>query len=312
MRLGIDPAPSYRHLTMDDIPESGRANEDGVSIACTVCGATNCSPLFTKESIPYYACMECTFRFSLPKHNANFENTIDQFEKSYLHYLDEGPGDVRNFEDLIGWISQFHLLDHASVLDVGCGSGKFVRHLRSQGIAAYGLEPARALYDRFLQDDPYFFNLSLEEYFEGSQREFTIITAFDVIEHTAAPNAMISEMSARLEEGGHLFISTPDSECFHARALGKYWHYYNKYHLSYWSRHTLESFAEGLGLSPRYFRHRSRYHSLGYALEYFWERVLGSRAPEFGPRGRAIYIPFNLYDVMYLCFEKRAIEKRNP
>lgn len=37
-------------------------------------------------------------------------------------------------------------LADGSIFDVGCGSGKFVRFLRSRGIEAYGVEPAEALF----------------------------------------------------------------------------------------------------------------------------------------------------------------------
>ena len=86
--------------------------------------------------------------------------------------------------------------------------------------------------------------------------------------------------------------------------MRKLWHYYNKYHLAYFSKVTLSEAAGREGLALMSFSHRSRLRSLGYALAYLLEFVLGRSAPRYPPLLDRIFVPLNLYDNMYLAFRK--------
>jgi 2-polyprenyl-3-methyl-5-hydroxy-6-metoxy-1,4-benzoquinol methylase len=290
------------HVTL---PPTTQADSAGLnSEVCALCGAASCVPIFQKEGVPFFACTSCSFRFAIPQRNANLENTIGEFETSYLQYFREAPRDKINFDKLTGWMSRFHGLEGMSLLDVGCGSGKFVRYLRRRGIEAYGIEPSQALYDHFLAKEEFFLHGPLDVFSGGAKRQFGIVTAFDVVEHVNEPLKTLSLIADLVQPGGYAFVSTPDAGCLHARAMGKRWHYYHRYHLSYWSRSTLESAAARFGLRSRYFGRRSRYQTLGYVLAYFWENILGTQAPAAFERADRLCFPVNLFDVMYLCFEK--------
>ncbi len=272
---------------------------------CPLCDAPDGEFKFEKDGAPIYACPECTFRFARPERNANLGNAFDEFESSYIQYFDEAPRDTVNFERLTAWMAQFGALDAgATVLDVGAGSGKFVRYLRRMGMDATGLEPSAALYQHYLAGDAAFRCQKLAEFSRSEGRRFSIVTAFDVIEHVDDPVETIALISELAEPGGRVFVSTPDTGSLHARVMGRHWHYYHRYHLSYWSRSTLGRTAAKFGLECRYFGRRSRYQTLGYVLAYFWEHFIGGEAPRGFRSLEGIRIPINLFDVMYLCFEK--------
>ncbi len=271
--------------------------------ACALCGSSACISLFTKDHAPFFECTACSFRFAIPDRNANLENKIEEFETSYLQYFREAPRDKINFDNLIAWMSKYCSPGGGTLLDVGCGSGKFVRYLRREGINAYGIEPSDALYRHFLSKEDCFYPGTLES-LSGGTKKFRVITAFDVIEHVNEPLRTISLIADLVEPGGWAFMSTPDAGCLHARAMGRRWHYYHRYHLSYWSRKTLETAAARHGLKCRYFGRRSRYQTLGYVMSYFWEHILERKAPSAFSRAERLYFPVNLFDVMYLAFEK--------
>ena len=125
------------------------------SPACPACDSTATRSRFVKDGIPYYDCPACTFRFSRPASNANFQSSMDGFEDAYVQYLGADAADRKNFQRTCKYIERFSPLAGASLLDVGCGSGKWVRFLREEGIDAAGLEPCGALYDQYLASEGY-------------------------------------------------------------------------------------------------------------------------------------------------------------
>jgi len=117
-----------------------------------------------------------------------------------------------------------------SYLDVGCGSGRFLKAMEQRGICRerlYGLE----LDERVVAD------LAAQGYQVRCQRVETcdsipdasidLITMFHVIEHVDDPAAVIRRLAAWLAPGGVLAIETPnidslDARLFHDRLWGGY------------------------------------------------------------------------------------------
>lgn len=273
--------------------------------ACGACGAAPARPLFHKQGIPYYACPACAFVFSRPTRNANFENAIEDYEPAYLDYLEDSAEDARNHATLLRWAEGFGALTGEAVLDVGAGSGKFVRYLRGRGIAARGLEPAAPVYARFLARDPDFSPLSIEAYAAAPERpEFRAVFACDVLEHVAEPAPFLGSIRRLLAPGGVAFVSTPDVASAFARLCGRRWHYYNRYHLSYFSRETLGALAGRHGLREVGFARLPRSKSIGYLLQYAADFVWRGGGVRVPARVRRLAVPVNLYDTMYVAFER--------
>jgi len=258
--------------------------------------------LFEKDGIPHLKCRHCGFIRSHPQHNPNLTNVIAQFEPAYLEYLRPQPHDAKNFEWLISKIKKHKDLAGCRILDAGCGSGKFVRYLRRQGYAAYGLEPSKALYDQFLSGEEPFFHGTLTEH--NVQQRFDIITIIDVLEHIDDPQLFVKAVTERLAPGGLVFISTPDSSSLPARLLKKRWHYYNRYHLSLFSRDNLRGLMAQHGFAQVDGGYVARYHSVHYMLQYMLNFVMRKKAesPRF-LQGRVVRV--NLFDNMYGAFISR-------
>jgi 2-polyprenyl-3-methyl-5-hydroxy-6-metoxy-1,4-benzoquinol methylase len=271
---------------------------------CPLCGR-DAVPLFTKGGAPFFRCPACDFRFARPPSNPNFENRLEDFEAAYLHYLRPEPVDEVNFVALCRWMERFGGLG-GPLLDVGCGSGKLVRFLRGCGVEAYGLEPCRALYDHFLSGEPWFVPGTAADARVLRER-FEVVTAFDVMEHVDDPAAVLGQLANRLAPGGRLYVSTPDVGSLAARLLGRRWHFYGRYHLSYFNPRTLTALAARCGLARTHCSWRGRHRSLGYAARYLFEFVAGRAAPAWLARLDRVTLPINLFDTMYLCFRKPAV-----
>jgi SAM-dependent methyltransferase len=270
---------------------------------CPLCGSERTAVLFTKQDTDYWGCSACRFRFATPPINPNLANTLDGYEKAYLQYLEADASDAANFASLYQWMKRFGPLDGKRLLDVGAGSGKFVRFLRARGVDAHGIEPSRALFDRFLGKEAAFTCAMLDRY-RSTAPAFDIVTAFDVIEHVPDPVGFLGDVAALLEPGGVFFASTPNVGSFPAKVFGRRWHFYYPYHLSYFEPRSLARAAEPHGLHIVDCRHRGRLRSVGYVVRYVAEFIVGATPPGWARWFDARYVPINLFDTMYVAFER--------
>ena len=272
---------------------------------CPVCASARVRRAFTKDGIDYWTCDECRFRYSTPDRNANLANAIDDYEDAYLQYLGPDPNDEANFASLWRWMARVAPPEGRRLLDVGAGSGKLVRYLRRRGVDAHGIEPSRPLFDRFLTGDTAFRCETIDA--AAGSRTFPLVTAFDVIEHVPDPVAFLRSIASVLEPGGVVWLSTPDVDSLPARAFGRRWHFYYRYHLSYFGPRTLARAAASVGLTTIDCRHRGRRRSLGYIVRYAAEFIGGVQAPPWAHAFDAWHLPVNLFDTMYVALRRSAI-----
>jgi SAM-dependent methyltransferase len=275
----------------------------GTERSCPLCGSSPAAVLFQKRATDYWRCPACTFRFATPEVNPNLTKTLDGYEAAYLQYLAVDPSDAANFDALCRWMERFAPLAGKRLLDVGAGSGKLVRYLRGRGVDAHGVEPSRALFDRFLGGDPAFVCATLDDLLASAPQTFDIVTAFDVIEHVPDPRKFLAAVAAFLEPGGMFFASTPDVESSVARLFGSRWHFYYPYHLSYLGPRTIAG-AAGDGLKVVDVSHRGRLRSVAYMIRYAAEMIGGMRAPRWARWFDDWYWPVNLFDTMYVVFRR--------
>jgi 2-polyprenyl-3-methyl-5-hydroxy-6-metoxy-1,4-benzoquinol methylase len=115
---------------------------------------------------------------------------------------------------------QRQLAEGASLLDVGAGTGEFVRQAKASGFEAKGYEvipeAAKALTDaRLYADDPF---------------QFDAVTLWDTIEHLEDPQLRLQQV----KKGALLFASVPIFEDLRSIRASK--HYRPGEHLYYWTR----------------------------------------------------------------------------
>jgi len=273
-----------------------------IEVTCRLCRSPRTRRVFTKGATEYWDCSACGFRFATPETNPNLGRSLGDYEAAYLQYLGPDASDDANLSSLYEWIERIVPLHAKRLLDIGAGSGKLVRFLRARGVDAHGIEPSRALFDRFLGTEPAFTCAMLDRFRSSSAPAFDVVTAFDVVEHVPDPVEFLGDVAAMLGPGGVFFVSTPDVGSLTARAFGRRWHFYYPYHLSYFSLRTLARAAEPHGLRVLDCRHRGKVRSAGYMVRYAAEFIAGAAAPAWARWFDRWYVPINLFDTMYVAF----------
>ncbi|HEV7781089.1 MAG TPA: class I SAM-dependent methyltransferase [Chitinophagaceae bacterium] len=275
-----------------------------MSYSCKVCHSENVKKRFAKKDLTYYTCGNCGQVFLINTTNPNYDNLLSDFEPAYLSYFNESPADTLNHHQLLNWIKKYVPGKEKSLLDIGSGSGSFVRFLRREGLNAQGVEPSAALFDHFLKQDAFFTQATPEKFAETSKEHlFDIITAIDVIEHAEYPASFLKSLHSLLKVGGYLFISTPDISSLHQRLTGKRWHYYNRYHFSLFSKKTLLALAGRTGFVCREAKYQGRYFTVSYLSKYFRNFLLGKKKANTSASNKCIRL--NLFDTRYFVFEKK-------
>jgi len=124
-------------------------------------------------------------------------------------------------------------LEGRTALDVGCGAGLLAEPLARLGAAVTAIDPAAELIAA-AKEHAAGQGLSIDyraAAVEDLQGTFDLITAMEVIEHTAEPQRFLNELAKRLAPEGLLILSTPN-------ATG-------------WSKLITITLAEGIGAIPK-------------------------------------------------------------
>jgi len=103
-----------------------------------------------------------------------------------------------------------------AVLDVGCGSGNFLRCMKQAGFCAFGIEPSGSgsQYGRESHGIDIFHGM-IEDYAKQNfERQFDAITLLNVLEHLTQPAQTVRQLRHVLAPDGVLAVVVPDAR-FH-------------------------------------------------------------------------------------------------
>ncbi len=154
-----------------------------------------------------YRCLDCDVVFSIPFRGPGAQ----WYEGSDLYTLG------RFITDAPEWYHREFLsvcTGRRDILDVGCGTGVFVREARRYGHRVWGIDfdPAniKIARERFGLEDVYCF--SVEELKERFNRRFDVVTFFEVLEHLERPGKFIEDVKTVLTRDGIIGLSVPNRE----------------------------------------------------------------------------------------------------
>jgi SAM-dependent methyltransferase len=221
-----------------------------------LCRSPRTRRLFPIGEFTIWRCTACSGGFATPVPRLSDVGAIydDGYAVEYLDGVMHGEEFARaRFDMVIQVLGQvlagLPTRKGRRVLDVGCGSGRFLALFAGAGWRTVGVEmsPRLAAFAR----DQMGLDVTQEDFLgaplEGS---FDLILMFHVIEHFVDPVAAVRRARELLAPGGAVFVETPNWESIGARWRGRRWsHYIPPEHLLYLGPRSMEALARTCGLS---------------------------------------------------------------
>ncbi|MEL6258777.1 MAG: class I SAM-dependent methyltransferase [Pseudomonadota bacterium] len=132
------------------------------------------------------------------------------------------------------------------ILDVGAGDAGFARHVDHATYTGLESDPAAVAAARAEGVDAR--NATMAAWRASTEFEpADLVTAFQVLEHVADPDAFVAEMAACAGPRGQIVIGVPDAESYVAR-LPDFMLNAPPHHVTWWTERALRGVVEGAGL----------------------------------------------------------------
>ncbi len=180
-------------------------------VTCHVCSSRDDTTYIEARGYRIARCRNCGLWFVNP------QPTVEELRQFYASY-DDGE-QWRNLEEHFNRGVRKAVLQtkqSGTVLDVGCGSGNFLRCMKEAGFSAFGIEPSKSgsEYGREAHGVDIYHGM-IEDYLAANGgRLFDVVTLLNVLEHLTDPAGALSQLGQVLAPDGVLAIVVPDAR-FH-------------------------------------------------------------------------------------------------
>jgi len=178
------------------------------TVSCRVCSASTFTPYLTARGYSIVQCDGCGLRYVNPQPG------LEELEQIYAAY-DHGD-QWRNGEEKFNQGVKRIILHYkrgGSALDVGCGSGNFLRCLRAEGFSVLGVEPSKtgSAYTQSAHGIETFHGTVEAFIASGTNRRFHVVTALNVLEHLKDPASILVQLLQLMRNDGILTLVVPDA-----------------------------------------------------------------------------------------------------
>lgn len=237
------------------------------TVTCNLCGSSKYE-IYHQERVPYFntpldfnivRCKQCDLVYTNPRLSDYNATYLFSGSEDFDHIEDHAQSKLPVFQSALKQIitRQKHCGSQpgGKLLDLGCGSGHFLRAAEQVGFSGCGIEPAEG-FARYaaekvgvnvIHDDIYKVDLPHNHY--------DVITAWDVIEHVSDPNAMLTRCTQWLKPGGILALRFPSSTwqkikgvVFHQWLNSDRPSFGPTMHLYFFSEKTIRQMTQDVGL----------------------------------------------------------------
>ena len=225
---------------------------------CPGCGSERLQPAFsatdhavTGAVFEIWECTDCGLRIT---QNAPDPGSMKEFYQSenYISHTDTGKGLINrlyHFIRLQTLMNKRLLVGSATgikkgkLLDIGAGTGAFVKHMKLNGWDPTGMEPdenARKLAKKIHEVDL----LSSDHLYDPGEDLYDAITLWHVLEHVHDLHGYLDQLRKIVRpKHGRIFIAVPNYTSYDAGVYQRYWAAYDVprhlYHFSPFSMKQL-------------------------------------------------------------------------
>jgi SAM-dependent methyltransferase len=182
-----------------------------MAVPCHACLSTDNDTYIQARGYRIAQCRNCGLWFVSP------QPTVEELQQYYATY---DSGDLwRDMEEGFNRSVRSTILERkqsGQVLDVGCGSGNFLRCMKEKGFSVLGIEPSvsGSEYARDALQVEIFHGMIHDFLKLNPGRKFDVITLLNVLEHLTNPVETMEQLGHVLAPNGIVAIVVPDAR-FH-------------------------------------------------------------------------------------------------
>jgi len=258
------------------------------------------------EIFTIVACSSCNFHFTNPKPAAD---QIGRYYKaeSYVSHTASKKGVINRIYHVVRKYTLKKKVKLVSkyangkrVLDIGAGTGHFVKALQNSGFNASGMEPdadARNMAKTSNGLDL----LPIEDLQTLESGSLDIITMWHVLEHVYDLKADAKKISDVLKEDGTLLVAVPNRLSYDAKKYGAFWAAYDlPIHLYHFTPSDISSLFQQVGLElvdtlpmkfdSYYVSMLSEKYKGGNIVKAFWSGLKSNLKAKEGTYSSQIYV----------------------
>ena len=183
---------------------------------CYLCNGSTLKEKYRVDGFRISACRSCGYVFLRnPDAQVEGEDLYDGYYGSSYHEEYQRDSNDPGLKRL--WAINEHRITYlkkrfktASILDVGCGQGFFLKHAMDNGYQVCGVDISQRAVEFCRQHYPFEVvqqNINLGLNFE---QQFDVITMWHLLEHLADPAAALISVKNCLKPGGVVLIEVPN------------------------------------------------------------------------------------------------------
>jgi 2-polyprenyl-3-methyl-5-hydroxy-6-metoxy-1,4-benzoquinol methylase len=231
---------------------------------CPLCASSQFVPFLdskdyflSKENFSIVSCTHCGFRFTNPRPGREeiikyYESTDyishDSIQKNFLAFLYRK---VRNLaiKKKIKLIKKY--TNGPNILDIGCGTGEFLKACAENGFHAHGIEPNDKA--RTFAKNNHKLDVGTEEDIKNlKNNSYDLITMWHVLEHVHDLAGRMTQLRYLIKDSGVVIIAIPNSNSHDAEIYKEYWAAYDlPRHISHFTKESMNYLAEKNGFLIR-------------------------------------------------------------
>jgi len=275
----------------------------------------SCSSIIkTKKKPDLHKCLDCNLiqvasnpslnnleKFYFEVVDKNYINNLDNKYKTFMNVLNKIKPQINELKQNNSKIK---------ILDIGSYYGVFLNILEENNIEAVGIELSKHAIEYSSNNNKQKnINSNLNNFVKNYNiKNFSMITAFDVIEHVDDIDKFINQVSKCLLDNGYFVFSTIFIDSLPAKLLGSYWPWIIPMHLSYFDKKNIQFYLKKNNFSVISISNHVHYAKINYAIT----GLLYKLPSFFNFIGRLITIiipnkisiPFNLSDTKIIIAKK--------
>jgi SAM-dependent methyltransferase len=214
-------------------------------VGCPLCGKNYPSRVIPcqfgmKASVA--VCNSCRIGFQTPRPPP--EATLAYMNwrwRSKDSYVDDRTAQMNRGSEQLGFVTKTVSRDANTLLDFGAGAGSFVKLALDAGYDAVGVERSPTAREKAKT------SYGVDLLAELPDKQFDVITLWDVIEHLRSPQDLLTKLWHSLAPGGTIFLETGNWESWERLCNRDRWHVYLFDHHFYFSPSSLQRITKAAG-----------------------------------------------------------------